>query len=413
MTGDGSKVLRLSSASLAPPVTRREPIPGGSNATCLTRTVPGPTSRAFLAGSRFTNQGFRFFRFALLVSVLALAACASPSYYWQASKGHLGLMSERREVGEVLADPETSGELRARLELSAEILEFAERELSLPSGDSYRTFVEIGGPVTWNVVAAPEFSLQPKRWCFPVAGCVSYRGYFHREDAETFAARMSRKGWDVTIIPALAYSTLGWFDDPLLDTLLRKSDAQLAGTLFHELAHQRLYVRDSTHFNEAYASFVETSGVKRWFQSRKGDADDLERWERGRQAVADFDDLLRSARLELQTLYASGLPALEVKDTKRKIFETLRDRYDDLVNSGWQGQDYFSSWMAQDLNNAALAGFSAYTGGRCAFAALLAETGQDFARFHERAAAQAGLDAADRERWLNQPCAVIASPADL
>jgi len=197
-----------------------------------------------------------------------LTGCAGPGYYAQAVSGHLDLMQARRDVAAVLADQGTGEELRQSLQAAAEIRAFAVTRLGLPDNGSFTEYAHTGREaVTWNVVAAPEFSLEPRHWCFPLAGCVPYRGYFDPLDAERLAARLAGKGNDVAVSPALAYSTLGWFRDPLLDTMFRYSEEQLAGIVFHELAHQKLYVKGDAAFNESYATFIEEIGVMLWLDS--------------------------------------------------------------------------------------------------------------------------------------------------
>lgn len=352
-------------------------------------------------------------RIPVFIATLFLTACASPAYYWQATTGHLELMSQRRAVDDMLADPATEPALRERLAQAGEILEFADRQLGLPAGGSYRSYVEAGGPVTWNVIATPPYSLQPKRWCFPVAGCVAYRGYFERDKALAFAGRLEKQGLDVAVLPAAAYSTLGWFEDPLLDTMLERDPEQLAGTLFHELAHQRLYLNDDTAFNEGYASYVEAAGVAFWLEGQAGADQRLAAWRQGREAAQDFDALLRRARAELKALYAGGREPEDMATQKAAAFARLRQRYQDLVDQTWNGRAYFSGWMQHPLNNAHLAAFSAYAGGRCAFDGLMLEAGGDFPTFHALAEAAADTPRAERRAWLDQACPAVASGPEL
>jgi len=349
----------------------------------------------------------------LLAALLVLTACANPAYYWQAVRGHFRLMHERQDVSGLLADPATDPALRQRLLLARQMLDFAERDLDLPAGDSYQELVQAGGPVTWNVVATPRLSLEPRQWCFPVAGCVAYRGYFERARAEDYAHKLRSRGMDVAIFPASAYSTLGWFDDPLLDTMLDQPPARLAGTLFHELAHQKLYVRGDTRFNEAYASFVEGAGVERWLNHEPGHAVELEEWRRREDAGRAFSELIGETRRELAALYESGYEERVALQAKQAAFDHLRLRYDQLVEEAWGGDRYFSGWMGEDLNNAHLVAIGAYAGGRCAFAGLMRQAGGQFSQFQRLAAQQAQLDKAARSHWLDQPCPVVASDPEL
>jgi len=349
----------------------------------------------------------------LAVFLTQLSGCAGPAYYSQAIAGHLHLMRSRVPVSELLADPGTDPELARRLRLTLEMRQFAEDKLFLPANGSYSRMAITGkDAVTWNVVAAPEFSVEPRLWCFPIAGCVAYRGYFDRRRAEEFAVKMVKKSFDVMISPAVAYSTLGWFEDPLLDTMLKYPDAILAGIIFHELAHERLYVPGDTGFNEAFAGFVEQTGVQLWL-SDSGRSDELGQWEARKRASMQFNGLLKETREQLLAVYSSGQPDETLRQEKKRIFGDLRSRYRALVDEDWEGVDYFASWMDGDLNNAYLALMDSYEGGTCAFAALFRESGENLQRFYELAAEKAGLEKEIRQAWLDGACVQIASDVDL
>lgn len=345
----------------------------------------------------------------LLVPLALVTACASPAYYGQAISGHLALMRSRVPVEEVLQDTATDPELAATLRQTQEILAFANDRLGLPANRGYRQIAMTGRKaVTWNVVAAKEFSVDPRVWCFPVAGCVPYRGYFASARADRFAGKMRAKGLDVMISPAIAYSTLGWFEDPLLDTMLQYSGAQLAGIMFHELAHEKLYVKSDTGFSEAFAAFVEEMGVQLWAEAA-GRTEDQQAWERRRQAAVEFNRVLQEARRKLAEVYSSGLPDETRRQEKAAVFAGLKDNYEGLVRDHWGGVDYFATWMGGELNNAHLALMNSYEGGHCAFAALYQESGRDLERFYALAGTRAALDKEQRSAWLNQPC---QGPAD-
>jgi predicted aminopeptidase len=349
----------------------------------------------------------------LVLPLIQLTGCASPAYYSQAISGHFNLMSKRQDIQQVLEAESTSPELAREIELSIEIREFATEQLFLPDNDSYTQFVSTGqNAVTWNVVAAPEFSLDPRQWCFMVSGCVPYRGYFKIESAEKFAKSLAEDGYDTTVSPAIAYSTLGWFDDPLVDTMFQYSDQALAGFIFHELAHQRLYVKGDTAFNEAYASFVEQAGVGMWLQS-SGRAEQRRHWQKMEQAALQFNALLQGAQTELKTLYASGLPDRQMRENKSAVFDDLRKAYRLLVETQWDGRSHYESLLSRELNNASLALTNSYQGGACAFEKLNRSAGGDMGRFHQLAAGKAALEKEQRSSWLNQPCEVIASNSDL
>lgn len=353
----------------------------------------------------------------VLAAVLLTTACSSLSFYQQSVSGHLSLMHQRQKVNVLLDQPQTDPKLAASLRLSQEIIDFAEAHLELEAGGSYRQVVITGQTaVTWNVVAADEFSVDAKTWCFPVAGCVPYRGYFQQQQAEHFAAEMRDQGLDVIVSPAVAYSTLGWFDDPLLDTMFRYSSSQLAAVLIHELSHQKLYLGGDTAFNESFAEFVETVGMQQWLQ-QTGRQSELREWNQLRAAEPQFADLLNHSREALRSLYASGQDVTTLRQQKQAILEQLQQNYATLVIDQWQGKDYFGGWLADDaygeLNNAKLALAQSYAGGSCAFAALYRQADENLADFYRLAEQQSRLAAADREAWLQTPCDGFASAGDL
>lgn len=349
----------------------------------------------------------------LFLLCLLMSACASPGYYVQAASGQWQLMHARQDIGELLNSTETDPTLAKQLQKATDILSFAENELGLPAGDSYQSFVETGRTaVSWNVVAAPEFSLEAKKWCFPVAGCVPYRGYFKQEKADKFATKLRAKNLDVSVSPATAYSTLGWFKDPLLDTMMRGSDIRLAATLFHELAHQRLYISGDTPFNEAFAGFVEIIGTKAWL-IKENRPDAIKAQANLRAARQDFQNLLSSIRNKLSAVYQQKLSESEMRRSKTMIFEEMRSQYANLNERNWQGRDYFGAWISSDVNNAHLALLQSYKGGFCAFSNLFEQTGSDVSEFHRQASLLAELPREDRNKWLSQSCTGIASVDNL
>lgn len=342
---------------------------------------------------------------ALVLGVaLSLAACAGPSYYVQAVSGHLGLMGAREPVDDYLARADEDDPVAKRLETAKAALAYAEQVMSLPAGGSYDTLVVTGREaVTWNVIATPPFDLAPRRWCFLVAGCVPYRGYFDPADAARFASRMQARGDDAAVSPASAYSTLGWFDDPILDTMLDGSDADLAETLFHELAHQALYVRNDSTFNESFATFIARRGVEDWLTDRDELAT-LAAW-REREAATDaFLALLVETRSRLSALYRRESEPSNLARGKRAAFADLGDRYAALVAERWGGRDRFAGWFESPPNNADLALVATYTGGLCAFEGLWREAGGDWRRFHALARTAARDEAEERAAWLAAPC---------
>ena len=340
----------------------------------------------------------------LVVSLGWLAGCASPAYTLQAASGHFELMSSREPVSDLLADPDPEDPLVPRLRVARTLLAFAGETLGLPADGSYTSVARTsGGPITWNVVATPTYDLTPQRWCFLIAGCLPYRGYFDRDDAERFADRLRERGKDVAVSGARAYSTLGWFDDPLLDTMLMSPDADLAETLFHELAHQALYVPGDATFNEFFAGFIAEQGVRAWMTVTGRDAE-LESWLERQEAGAAFVGLLADTRRSLAELYRSETDPLTLARGKSDRLRALEDRYADLVRTRWGGRDRFASWFDPPPNNADLALVGTYTGGWCAFEALWQTAGEDFHRFQALARERAQDDAETRRRWLATPC---------
>jgi predicted aminopeptidase len=277
----------------------------------------------------------------------------------QAVTGQLEVMRLSRPIARVIADPGTSAVVRARLVLAQRGREFAIRELGLPDGRSFRDYAELDREyVVWNVVATPEFSVEPRRWCFPVAGCVAYRGYFDERRARDLSRRLAWRGDDATVEGAATYSTLGHLPDPVFSGMLRWSEARLVGTIFHELAHERLYVPGDSSFSEAFANVVEQAGVHRWFAAR-GEARLLADYEASMRRSGDFSALLREARGWLEDLYADDLPVSQMRIEKEREFGRLKFRYQQL-RQAWGGYGGYDAWFARTLNNAHLASVATY-----------------------------------------------------
>jgi predicted aminopeptidase len=331
--------------------------------------------------------------------VVLTGGCTNLGYYWQSIGGQLEIWRRERPIEEVIADPATGEPLRQRLARVLEIREFATRELGLPDNHSYRSYANLGRPfVAWNVFAAPEFSVQPVRWCFLFAGCVSYRGYFSREEAERFAARLAGKGYDVYLGGVPAYSTLGWFPDPVLNTFLHLPEAEIARLIFHELAHQVAYAKDDTTFNESFAVTVEIEGVRRWL-AKTADHRATNEFERGERVREAFGRLIERHRERLDALYRSGIAREAMREGKRRILRELVEEYRSL-RQGWGGYAGYDGWFVADLNNAQLASVAIYTQLVPAFQALLARGGGDLARFYGAVKALAALPPEERAARL-------------
>lgn len=340
-------------------------------------------------------------RLALALCAVLLAGCSvSPSYYWQAAGGQIELWQRTRPVAEVLADPSTPPEIQQRLRLAQTIRDFASRELALPEGESYRLYADLQRPyVVWNVFATPALSMRPYEWCLPVAGCVGYLGYFAQADAESHAARLRAEGWDVHVGGVPAYSTLGWFDDPLLNTFIRWPETELARLVFHELAHRLLYVKGDTAFNESFATAVEEIGVRRWM-AQPGKAPLVEGFERAQRMRADFSALVLKYRDALEQLYASSASDADKLSRKAALIAELRAEYVQIKQTRWGGVAGYERWFAQDINNATLASVGLYRRWVVAFEALYRQQAQDLPRFYAAVRELAALPQVEREARL-------------
>ncbi|MEQ1580832.1 MAG: aminopeptidase [Steroidobacteraceae bacterium] len=320
-------------------------------------------------------------------------------YLMQAAAGQMAVMAERQPVAEIVRNPKTPPQLRTRLVELGAARDFASGALALPDNESYRLYADIGrNYVVWNVFATPPFSVEARRWCFPVAGCVVYRGYFSEHRAQAYAGRLRRKGDDVAVGGVTAYSTLGHFADPILSSMLPYSDAQLAGTVFHELAHQLIYFKDDSAFNEAFASTVEEVGVVRWL-ARSGRQADLDAWQRQKQRGEDFSRLLLGAREQLRGLYAEPLQPAEMNHRKQQILGRLKFSYEQQ-RSEWGGYAGYDAWFARTLTNADLVATATYR--RCipGFKRMLAASGDDLGEFYQRVRKLASETPAARQQLL-------------
>ena len=329
---------------------------------------------------------------------LSLSLLLSSCYYLQAAGGQLEVLRKRESIDRLLDDPDTPAALAARLSLVRAAREFSITELGLPDNGSYRSFAALDRDyVVWNVVAAPEFSIEARTWCFPIAGCVAYRGYFSEHRARAKAAQLKAEGQDVFVGGVTAYSTLGIFDDPVLSTMLGRDDTALVALLFHELAHQRLYLPGDTAFSESFASAVEELGVDRWLSARAG-GDQWRRY-RARKALAEaLTALALAARDDLAALYAGPLTPAEKRRAKAARLEALAAALTSRALA--HGVDAYKERFAPSLNNARLAVWSAYARHVPALRRLFRDCDEDFQCFYASAAQLAQLDAAERERRL-------------
>ncbi|MFC5488207.1 aminopeptidase [Dokdonella soli] len=340
---------------------------------------------------------------------VAASACSTLRYYAHVTHGELGLLAARMPVAVIIADPAADAKLRARLQQAQAARAFASDHLALPRNRSYTSYVDLGRPyVTWNVFATPEFSVDPVTHCFPFAGCVAYLGFFDRARAERAEKRFVEQGDDTAIEGAAAYSTLGWFADPILSSMLRWSDDELDGVIFHELAHQQLYVKGDTAFNESYASFVQEQGLLEWRAERGLPAPDETRHAHDEA----FTRLVLDLRERLRVLFAKELPVDEMRPAKQREFVDFRLRYARLRDAGWGDDRRYDAWVAAPINNAKLVPFGLYERWVSAFARLFQDVRGQWAAFHAHVRKLALLPGAERERVLAELAARDAAPHD-
>jgi len=344
---------------------------------------------------------------AVAATALLTTACGSAGYLSQSVQGHLALMRSARPVPEVIADPATPAPLRDKLELSQRMRDYAVSELALPDNASYRRYAALDRPaVVWNVVAAPELSLKLRTWCFPVVGCVGYRGYFDRARAEAYAAELkdSDATLEVAVYGVPAYSSLGklpgdFFADPLLSTFIGWPEGELARLIFHELSHQVAYASGDTEFNESYATAVERLGGARWLAERAS-AEARDEYTRFDAMRRDFRALTWRTRERLQAVYEGTASADHKRAAKARVYAQLREEYAALKAGAWNGDARYDGWIA-NANNARLGVQGAYDDLVPAFVALFEREGRDFARFHREVKRLAGLPAEERRATLN------------
>lgn len=359
---------------------------------------PGAKSQEKMAVSRPMSLARALVAALLLMPVMG---CSTLGYYQQAVSGQLQLIVNRRDLDAVLSDPEVRPVVKQKILLARRVSQFAERELGLPVEDTFSTYVDVGSPyVVWSVFAASEFSLDLKKFCYPIAGCVSYKGYFSPNSAAQFSQSLAAQGLDVFYGGVAAYSTLGWFADPLLNTFIERDDTRLAGLLFHELAHKIIYIPGDSRFNESFATAIERAALLRWLQlQQQGDAfEDYLVLEQQRSQVLA---LIKSAKVELTAIYASTATDAVKRQGKAQVFEAMRARYKALVTTGQVGR-VFSEWMASEINNAGIGALADYNDWVASFEVWLANLDGNLPAFYREVQQLATLDRKERDAFLNQ-----------
>jgi predicted aminopeptidase len=312
--------------------------------------------------------------------IAILSSCSTLSYYGQSVSGHLQLLRARKDLETVLQSAYTLPELKNQLQRVSEIRNFASEVLGLPDNNSYRSYADIGRKyIVWNVFATPALSLQPHLSCFVIVGCLSYRGYYKKVDALAYMHRLEAEGFDVYLGGVAAYSTLGWFDDPVLKGMLERNETDLARLIFHELAHQQLYIKNDTEFNEAFADAVALIGLEFWLgahtttEQKRDFEDQLTR-------ENQFIELVLSYQHRLNQLYNSAVADEQKHLQKTALYKELQFAYEHLRVS-WGGHSEYDKWFKHKLNNAKIAAISTYRNLVPQFLAVYEATGRNMQDF--------------------------------
>ena len=365
-----------------------------------------------------------FFGLFLILVAAFLAGCQSVGYYSQAVSGQMEMLAHQKPLAELIKSPNTQPDLKGKFELVLALRQFAETNLNLPVGKHFLRYVDLHrSHVVWNVYAAPEFSLEPKSWWFPVVGSVTYRGYFSEAAANDYAAGIRRKGFDVFVGGVDAYSTLGWFNDPVLNTFIGDSESRVASLIFHELAHQRLFISGDTEFNEAFATAVAEEGLRRWLLE-KNDPAAITKYHEDIARKKQFLNLIRTARTQLAAIYGEAQHETRRSDPaemdpvkrekKQRVLQQLREDYAQLKQS-WGGYSGYDEWFNGPINNAQLNTVSTYYDLVPAFHQLIADNGGELGEFfsqvktfarmskEKRHQRLAGINASGEDRFFAKP----------
>ena len=339
-----------------------------------------------------------FPRLIFIITLISINSCSSVHYYAQAIGGHTKLLLQREAVEKAISNGDIDTETANKLRLTQSIRAFANSS-GLTTGDAYTTYVKTGEPyVVWNVFAAPEFSLSLKQFCFPVVGCTSYKGYFRKSAAEQAAAKLSSEGLDVFVGGVAAYSTLGWFSDPILDSFLFRSDAQLAALIFHELAHRQLYVKGDSQFNESFATAIERHLLQKWLVEERR-LPELAAFEAAIKRQQQMLQLVTEIKKELDLVYSQDIALETRRKAKQDLFNALRERYQ-VMQEDWQGNEDYRGWVMSELNNAKLGTLTTYNNWVVSFNALLTVENGDIPAFIASVKRLSRLDRDQRDRRL-------------
>jgi predicted aminopeptidase len=325
-----------------------------------------------------------------------LSACADLGYYLHSVDGHFDIIGRRQSIDELLENQRVEEKLAQRLRLVQEIREFAFSKLELPESGSYSDYADLQRPyVLKNLFAAAEFSVSAKKWCYPVVGCAGYRGFFNEQRLQEFVTGLKADNYDVYVAWVSAYSTLGWFDDPVLNTFVHWPETRLAGLIFHELTHQLLYIDGDSRFNESFATAVQQIGVELWLQHQDRQAD-LQRYREQLQNRSKVFALIHAARADLDRLYREDIAVDEMRQRKGVRLQALRQDYQELTTS-FAEPEGFARWFAGELNNAKLLSVSTYHDWVPVFRWLYQQQGGDIAAFYHQVEELGELDVAQRK----------------
>ncbi len=340
------------------------------------------------------------FSIVLLALILLIQGCADLGYYWHSTRGHMAIMQQRIQIETLLADDQLTPALRQQLLKAQQIRRFSVEQLALPDNRSYHSYVELNrAQVLHNLFAAPEFSTQLHQWCYPLVGCASYRGYFDFNRLQTYATQLREDGYDTYIGPVPAYSTLGWFDDPVLSSFINWPEHRLAGLIFHELTHQRVYIDGDSRFNESLATAVQQAGTERWLKAQQKN-NSIERLRHFREYQQQVNQLMESTRLKLDEIYGSQLSIAEKRQQKKERLINAKTQHAALAKD-FEIETGFTQWFESGLNNAKLGSVSTYQARSAEFLNMLEAMDHNFEVFFDYVERLAKLQKPRREICLN------------
>jgi predicted aminopeptidase len=389
--------------------------------------LDGPTegARRGIPGRRSRRPAQKTALLLFLCAIgLVITGCRTFGFYRQAIKGQYQIVTSQEKIETLIAEPQTPVRLKEKLVLVQKLRAFASADLRLPVDGHYQKYVDIHRPfVVWNVEAAPEFSLEPKTWWYPFVGRLDYRGYFAEPGATNYAQALRERGYDISVGGVAAYSTLGWFKDPVLNTFVFDPEPDLAETIFHELGHQRVFASGDAHFNEAFATIVGQEGAQRWLRA-KGDTNACAAYQAELRRTDQFVALVAGARKELELLYGdvrtetgaikanprkAGERPPDLRSRKQDILDKLRRNYRRLRDTEWNGDGAYDAWFAHGLNNAKLNTVAQYYDLLPAFRRLLELNGNDLEKFYQASERLAKQPKKERDAALSSLAPALAS----